>query len=195
MKKHPMLIISQVLIMLLCFSLITYAASLKISSHPDVAKARINNLNSGEITPKILFLLSFVTSLDDGDTISGAITNLEELFKLYRSDSGVTEGIQSLASQMIQLANNETVTISVVQNVKGKELKPHFHKTYAENLFIAKGSGQVLINDKWVNINPGSFHSTPVGKLHGLKNTTDEPLIVISISSPALQEPDTHFME
>lgn len=195
MKKYLMLIISQVLMMLLCFSMMSYGASLKVSSHPDDAQARINNPNSGGITPKILFLLSFAASLEEGDTISQAISNLEEIFKLYRSESGVSEEMESLVSKMVQLAKDDTVTISVIKNVKGKELKPHFHKSHAENLFIAKGAGQVLSDDRWVHIKSGSFHSSPVGKLHGIKNTTDEPLMVISISSPALEESDTHFME
>lgn len=53
----------------------------------------------------------------------------------------------------------------------------------------------MLIDDKWVDVKPGSLHFVPKGKAHCTKNTGNEPLVFISIITPALKEPDMHFAE
>ena len=53
----------------------------------------------------------------------------------------------------------------------------------------------MLINDKLVDIKPGSVHFNPMGKVHSIKHTGDGELVVISVFTPALKGPDRTFVE
>jgi len=53
----------------------------------------------------------------------------------------------------------------------------------------------MLVGDKWTDIKRGTLHFNPMGKVHYTKNTGDEPLVAISIFTPAMREPDSHFVE
>jgi mannose-6-phosphate isomerase-like protein (cupin superfamily) len=83
----------------------------------------------------------------------------------------------------------------VLRLAEGALVKSHFHKTHNETVCVIKGTGQTMINDKWVDIKPGTVHFNPMGKVHATKNTGNEPLVVISIYTPAMKEPDTNFVE
>jgi mannose-6-phosphate isomerase-like protein (cupin superfamily) len=48
----------------------------------------------------------------------------------------------------------------------------------------------MLVNDKWIDIKPGTLHFNPMGKVHSTKNNGNEPLVTISIYTPAMREPD-----
>jgi len=39
------------------------------------------------------------------------------------------------------------------------------------------------------------LHFNPMGKIHSSKVTSNEPYVVLSIFTPALKEPDRHFVE
>jgi mannose-6-phosphate isomerase-like protein (cupin superfamily) len=97
--------------------------------------------------------------------------------------------------QMIKIAEDDTISLFVVRAIEGFLLESHFHKSHAETVCVIKGTGQVLANDKWVDIKPGSLHFNPPGNTHSTKHTGHEPLVVISIFTPALKEPDRHFAE
>ncbi len=96
---------------------------------------------------------------------------------------------------MIPVAQDDTINLYVVRSLPGFLLKAHIHKTHDEAVYVIKGKGQMPINEKWVDIIPGSFHFKPMGKVHSLKNTGNEELVVISIFTPAVNEPDRHFVE
>jgi mannose-6-phosphate isomerase-like protein (cupin superfamily) len=42
---------------------------------------------------------------------------------------------------------------------------------------------------------PGTLHFNPMGKVHSLKTTGNEPVVIISIFTPAMKETDRHFVE
>jgi mannose-6-phosphate isomerase-like protein (cupin superfamily) len=83
----------------------------------------------------------------------------------------------------------------VLRVTEGVEATPHVHKTHDETVYLIKGSGQMLINDKWFDFKLGSLHFNPMGKVHSVKNTGHEPLVAISIFTPAMKEPDRHFVQ
>jgi mannose-6-phosphate isomerase-like protein (cupin superfamily) len=83
----------------------------------------------------------------------------------------------------------------VLRLVEGVEVKNHCHKTHNEIVCVIKGIGQTMVGDKWVDIKPGTVHFNPMGKVHATKNTGNEPLVVISIFTPAMKEPDRHFVQ
>ena len=97
--------------------------------------------------------------------------------------------------QMINVVQDDTVTINVARFIEGAEVKPHIHKTHNEMVHVLKGSGQMLINGKWIDVKPGTFHFNPMNKVHATKNTGKEPLVIYSIFTPAMKEIDRYFVD
>jgi mannose-6-phosphate isomerase-like protein (cupin superfamily) len=96
---------------------------------------------------------------------------------------------------VIKIAENNTISLLVLNLTGGVGVKPHVHKTHDEVLYVIKGTAQLFIDGKWVDIKPGSLHYNPMGKVHTVKNTGNEPVVLISIYTPAMREPDRHFVE
>jgi quercetin dioxygenase-like cupin family protein len=124
----------------------------------------------------------------EGDTTWQINTPLDEILKANPLPAGDK-------SQMIKLAEDDSVGVYLVRMAPGAELGPHFHRTHDETEYVIRGSGQLLVNDNWVDINPGSFHFNPKSKVHGAKNTADEPLVVLIMFTPAMREVDRHFLK
>ena len=59
---------------------------------------------------------------------------------------------------------------------------------------MIKGSGQMLVNDKWVDLKAGTIHFNPMNAAHAVKNTAEEPLVAVSVFTPSMKEPDRHFV-
>ncbi|MCX5827847.1 MAG: cupin domain-containing protein [Deltaproteobacteria bacterium] len=97
--------------------------------------------------------------------------------------------------QMINIAQDDTITINVARLIEGAEVKPHFHKTHDEMVYVLKGSGQMFVNGKWINVKPGTFHFNPMNKVHSTKNTGKEPLVIFSIFTPSMKEMDRYFVD
>jgi mannose-6-phosphate isomerase-like protein (cupin superfamily) len=64
-----------------------------------------------------------------------------------------------------------------------------------ESVYVIKGSGQMLVDDKWIDVKPGTVHFNPMNKVHATRNTGKDPLVVLSIFTPSMKEPDRHFVE
>jgi mannose-6-phosphate isomerase-like protein (cupin superfamily) len=97
--------------------------------------------------------------------------------------------------QGIDIAQDDTVSFRLARFTEGAEIKPHFHKTHDEIVYVIKGSGQMFVNDKRVDIKPGTVHFNPMNKVHATRNTGKEPLVVLSIFTPAMKDPDRKFVE
>ncbi len=138
-----------------------------------------------------IFLFIFIStpaSINAADMPSQIITTIEEILNANPLKAGEK-------GQMINVAQDDTVSLFVVRAIEGFILKPHFHKTHAETVYVIKGNGQMLVNDQWVDIKSGSIHFNPPAKNHSVKQTGNEPLVVLSIFTPAMKEPDRHFVE
>ena len=134
------------------------------------------------------FLSFFLTTVNGEDTLAQVISQVDELLV----ENPLPEGKKG---QAIKIAEDDTVTILLVRQIEGAGLKPHFHKTHDESLYVVRGAGQLLINDKWVDLKPGSIHFNPKGKVHCSKQMGSEPLITIAIFTPGMKEPDRQFVE
>jgi len=134
----------------------------------------------------VVIILSFLTNITAADKNPQILTNIDEILKQSPLEPGATK------AQVTKIEGDD-VTILVVQNPVGLELKPHFHRTHLETIYVVKGSEQILNNDKWVDVKPGSIQYNPIGKVNGIRNTGSEPLVLISIFYPALKEIDSHF--
>lgn len=97
--------------------------------------------------------------------------------------------------QTIKVAENDTITVTVIRALERASAKKHVHKNHDETLYFVKGTGQLFIRDKWVDVKPGSIHFNPAGKVHTVRNTGQEPLVVISIFAPGMKVTDRHFVE
>jgi len=97
--------------------------------------------------------------------------------------------------QIINVAQDDTVSCVLIRFAEGAEIKPHFHKTHDETVYVIKGSGQILVNDKWIDVKPGTVHFNPMNKVHSTRNTGKDPLVIFSIYTPSMKEPDRNFVE
>jgi len=135
-------------------------------------------------------VLSFltITAVKAANTTDQIITQIDDILKANPLKAGDKV-------QMINIVQDDTTTINVARFVEGAEVKPHFHKTHNEMIYVLKGSGQELINDKWIDIKPGSFHFNPMNKVHATKNTGKGELVFFSIFTPSMKETDRYFVK
>jgi quercetin dioxygenase-like cupin family protein len=122
------------------------------------------------------------------DTTEQIISQLDEILNQNPLPAGQK-------GQMIKIAEDNTMTLSVARLTEGAGLKPHIHKAHNEIIYVIKGTMQLFVNDNWVNARPGSIHFNPMGKVHGTRQTGAEPAVAISIFTPAMKESDRHFVE
>ena len=132
--------------------------------------------------------LSTLVPINAADTTEQVINQIDKILK----DNPLKPDQKA---QTIKIAEDDTISLLVLRVTKGVWVKPHIHKTHNESIYFVKGTGQMLINDKWVDVKPGSLHFNPMNKVHSLKNTGSEPIVIISIFTPAMKETDRHFVE
>jgi quercetin dioxygenase-like cupin family protein len=136
-----------------------------------------------------LFLsLSTLAPVSAQDTTEQIISQVDEILKANPLPAGQK-------GQLIKIAEDNTMTLFILRSTEGAELKPHLHKTHDETVYVIRGTAQIFVNDKWVDVKPGSIHFNPMGKVHGSRVTGAEPYVGISIFTPALKEPDRHFVQ
>ena len=136
----------------------------------------------------LFIFLATLVSINAADTTSQIINQIDEILK----DNPLKAGEKA---QTITFAQDDTISLLVLRVTEGVVIKSHIHKTHDETVYVVKGTGQMLVNDKWVDIKAGSLHFNPMGKVHSVKVTGNEPAVVISIFTPAMKEPDRHFVE
>jgi mannose-6-phosphate isomerase-like protein (cupin superfamily) len=141
----------------------------------------------GIVVCLFLFLLT-LAPVNAEDTTDQIISHIDEILKENPLPAGQK-------AQMIKIAEDNTITFFVLRATEGAEVKPHVHKTHDETVYVIKGTAQMFVNGKWVDLKPGSLHFNPMGKVHGIKHTGTEPLVAISIFTPAMKETDRHFVQ
>jgi len=136
-----------------------------------------------------LVLLSFaIGSAQAANTTDQILTQVDDILKANPLKAGEK-------FQMINVAQDDTVSLVLVRFAEGAEVKPHFHKTHDEIVYVIKGSGQMLVNSKWIDVKPGTVHFNPMNKVHSTRNTGKDPLVVLSIFTPSMKEVDRNFVE
>ena len=93
-------------------------------------------------------------------------------------------------TQLIEVGGDQTATVSIGRYVPGAELKPHFHKTHSETVYVIEGTGLRTMEGKEFDVKPGTVHFNPMGKVHAVKNTGSRDMIFLSIFTPAMKESD-----
>ena len=136
-----------------------------------------------------LVLLFFaVSSAQAADTTDQILTQVDDILNANPLKAGEK-------FQMINVAQDDTVSSVLIRFAEGAEVKPHFHKTHDEIVYVIKGSGQMLVNNKWIDVKPGTVHFNPMNKVHSTRNTGKDPLVVLSIFTPSMKEVDRNFVE
>ena len=136
-----------------------------------------------------LFLsLSTLGPVNAQDTTEQVISSIDDILKANPLPAGQK-------AQMIKIAEDNAITLYILRATEGVEVKPHIHNTHDETVYIIRGTAQMFINGKWVDLKPGSIHFNPMGKVHGIKQTGTEELVRLSIFTPAFKEPDRHFVQ
>ena len=146
------------------------------------------NVSICGIIAVVLIFLATSASIYAADTTPQIITHVDEILNENPLKTGEK-------SQVIKIAEDDTLTLLVVRTIEGPGLKRHVHKAHDETIFVVKGAGQIFVNDKWVDVKPGSIHFNPMGAVHTSRPTGNEPFVILSIFTPALKEPDRHFVE
>lgn len=140
----------------------------------------------------ILFCLSIVivdgAFAEEANTTWQIITHIDDVLKANPLPAGKT-------SQLIPIAQDDTISAYIVRMMPGAELGPHYHQEHDEIEYVIRGKAQLLINDQWADIRPGSIHFNPMQKVHAARNTGNEPLIVLIAFTPAMKETDRHFLK
>jgi quercetin dioxygenase-like cupin family protein len=138
----------------------------------------------------LFLVLSFcgMSSAQTPNTVDQLLTQVDDIL-----DANPLKAGEKL--QMINVAQDDTVSFYLARFAEGGEVKPHFHKTHDEVVYVIKGSGQMLVNDKWVDVKPGSVHFNPMNKVHATKNIGKDPLVIFSLFTPSIKEPDRYFVE
>ena len=135
-----------------------------------------------------LFFFFALATVQAADTTEQIIKQIDDILK----ENPLKPGEKA---QTIKIAEDDTATVFVLRLLEGVEVKSHFHKTHDEIVVFIKGSGQTTIGDKRMDMKPGTIHFNPMGKVHATKNIGNEPLVAISIFTPAMKEPDRHFVQ
>jgi quercetin dioxygenase-like cupin family protein len=121
-------------------------------------------------------------------TVGQIIAQVDEILE----DNPVPAGEKSRA---VKLVDDDAISIIVNCMLEGAELKHHFHKTHAETEVFLRGTGQLLVGDRWVEVRAGSLHYNPANAIHAIRNTGTEPLVVLVVFTPGMKETDRHFTE
>ena len=139
----------------------------------------------------ILFLLTSFATLapaNGADTTWQIMTHIDEVLKGNPLPAGEK-------SQLIKIAEDDTISVFVVRMMPGAKLGPHYHEEHDEIEYVIRGTAQLLVNDKWVDIKPGSIHFNPMRKVHAARNNGNQPLIVLIAFTPAMKVTDRHFLK
>ena len=138
----------------------------------------------------LLLSVSFatLTPANGTDTTWQIMTHIDEVLKENPLPAGEK-------SQLIKIAEDDTISVFVVRMMPGAKLGPHYHEEHDEIEYVIRGTAQLLVNDKWVDIKPGSIHFNPMRKVHAARNNGNEPLIVLIAFTPAMKVTDRHFLK
>ena len=136
----------------------------------------------------LLSLTTHPTWAGQGDTAWQVLTHIDKVLKENPLPTGKL-------SQLIKIAEDDTISMFVVQMMPGAELGPHFHKEHDEIEYVIRGSAELFLNGKWVEFLEGSIHFNPKEKVHAARNRSDAPLIVLIAFTPAMRETDRHFIQ
>ena len=83
--------------------------------------------------------------------------------------------------------NCSNMILGVVSFPPGSNPGPHSHAAEEEIIYVLSGTGETMVGGKTYPLEPGSGRFTEPGIEHGVKNTGDQPLVLVSVFSPPVK--------
>ncbi len=87
---------------------------------------------------------------------------------------------------LISSQSNTAMSLHLVKIEPHGAIEPHVHPNSTETFMVISGKGACFMADKWVDFGPGDCALAPAGVEHGLRNQSDEPIILVAIFTPPL---------
>jgi mannose-1-phosphate guanylyltransferase/mannose-1-phosphate guanylyltransferase/mannose-6-phosphate isomerase len=69
----------------------------------------------------------------------------------------------------------------VIEVLAGEQLSYQSHTRREEHWVITRGTGEVVLNDSVIKVQPGSYVKIPLGAKHRMRNTGEVPLEFIEV--------------
>ncbi len=86
------------------------------------------------------------------------------------------------------------LNIALIVVAPGKSSEAHYHVKIEEVYYILAGKGEIRIDDNREEVRTGHAVYIPNGKTHAIRNTFDEPLILLSINAPPYDQEDVRIV-
>lgn len=99
---------------------------------------------------------------------------------------------------------NENITVEKLSSDKNQSsyiiwvsdtVKPHYHKTHTECIYIIEGGGTFYLGNKILELKVGDFIMIPEGMIHSFKNKSAIKTKVLSIQTPEFLGKDRFWVE
>jgi len=74
-------------------------------------------------------------------------------------------------------------------------VRPHFHRTHTEHVFVIDGTGEMMLGDSIRAIKAGDVILIPPGTPHAVQVTSSTPLRVISVQAPHFDGTDRVWLD
>jgi quercetin dioxygenase-like cupin family protein len=129
-----------------------------------------------------------ITSVWAENTVTQILNSVDEILAINPPKA-------SEKAQLISVAETDAISVFIARILQGGEIKPHYHKSHEETVYVIKGSGQMLLNGRWGEVKAGMIHFNPIRAVHAVKNGDVEPLVAVSVFTPSMKEPDRHFVK
>ena len=62
--------------------------------------------------------------------------------------------------------------------------QPHFHRTISESFYVLSGTVRIYEGTRWIDTRPGDFVHVPPGGIHGFRNESGEPAVMLLHFAP-----------
>ena len=98
-------------------------------------------------------------------------------------------------AQIIKLVERQTVNMTIVRVTEGAEFKLRLNKANEETIYVLRGEGQMLVNEKWVSgrksveVRAGSIYFNPMTNVMAVKNAGSGELVILFLSFRAERIP------
>jgi quercetin dioxygenase-like cupin family protein len=83
------------------------------------------------------------------------------------------------------LFQSERIMVGLNTFEPGQEHKPHTHEGVDKVYYVVTGRGLFLLEDEEIPMEAGQMLMAPSGAPHGIRNTSDERLLVLAILAPS----------
>lgn len=107
------------------------------------------------------------------------VVTLAQLSPLVAPDQSV---IREFASPMA--SGLQRLSIAEITLPPGVEVARHFHRETEEVYQVTSGSAQMFLDGEWQTLEVGQSVSIAPGKVHGIRNESNKPMVMIVTCSP-----------